>query len=79
MPIVYGFSPNLLPRPDDWGDWLRVSGHWFLDEQTEWQPPEELLRFLDLGKPPLYVGFGSMIDSQIKRAIPIVLEALRHT
>jgi sterol 3beta-glucosyltransferase len=79
IPIVYGFSSNLLPRPDDWGDWLKVSGHWFLDEQTEWQPPDELLRFLDAGKPPVYVGFGSMIDKQIRYATKIVLEALHHT
>jgi sterol 3beta-glucosyltransferase len=79
IPIVYGFSPNLLPRPYDWGEWLQVSGHWFLDEQLEWQPPEDLLRFLDAGKPPVYVGFGSMIDDQIKHATPIVLEALQRT
>jgi len=79
IPIVYGFSPNLLPRPDDWGDWLKVSGHWFLDEQSEWQPPEDLLRFLDTGERPVYVGFGSMIDNQIKYATNTVLEALRRT
>jgi sterol 3beta-glucosyltransferase len=79
IPLVYGFSPNLLPRPADWGDWLQVSGHWFLDEQTEWQPPDELVRFLDSGKPPVYIGFGSMIDEQIKQVTPVVLEALRAT
>jgi sterol 3beta-glucosyltransferase len=79
IPLVYGFSPNLLPRPADWGDWLQVTGHWFLDEQTEWQPPDELVRFLDSGKPPVYIGFGSMIDEQIKQVTPVVLEALRAT
>src|SRR4030042_2228044 len=66
LPIVYGFSPNLLPRPADWGDWLHVSGHWFLDEQSEWQPPDDLVRFLEAGNPPVYVGFGSIIDKQIR-------------
>jgi sterol 3beta-glucosyltransferase len=78
LPIVYGFSPNLLPRPGDWGEWLQVSGHWFMDDQLEWQPPEELLRFLEVGKPPVYVGFGSMVDEQIKRATQIVLGALQR-
>jgi sterol 3beta-glucosyltransferase len=79
LPIVYGFSSNLLPRPSDWGDWLHVSGHWFLDEQSEWRPPDDLVRFLEAGKPPVYVGFGSMIDKQIRRATPIVLKALQRT
>lgn len=77
-PIVYGFSPHLLPRPDDWGEWLQVSGHWFLDDQLEWQPPDDLLRFLEAGKSPVYVGFGSMVDEQIQRATSIVLGALQR-
>ena len=79
MPIVYGFSPNLLPRPEDWGEWLQVSGHWFSEVPPTWQPPQELQKFLEAGKPPLYVGFGSMVDEQIKRATPMLLSALQQT
>lgn len=79
QPIVYGFSPNLLPRPDDWGDWLQVTGYWFFDHSPTWQPPEELVRFLENGKPPVYVGFGSMVDEQMQRATRIVLGALQRT
>ncbi len=78
LPLVYGFSPNLLPPPDDWGDWLKISGHWFFDELPGWNPPGQLLRFLDGGKPPVYVGFGSMVDEQIKQATPVVLNALKR-
>jgi sterol 3beta-glucosyltransferase len=78
LPIVYGFSPNLLPPPDDWGEWIEVSGHWFLDAHAEWQPPPDLLRFLEAGKPPVYVGFGSMVDEQIMPATRIVLGALQR-
>jgi sterol 3beta-glucosyltransferase len=76
LPVVYGFSPILLPRPTDWGDWLQVSGHWFLDSQPGWQPPLHLLNFLEAGKPPVYIGFGSMVDEQIENATRIVLGAL---
>jgi len=79
QPIVYGFSPNLLPRPDDWGDWLRVAGHFFIERSPAWQPPDDLLRFMERGKPPIYVGFGSMVDEQIERATRIVLGALKRT
>ncbi len=78
MPIVYGFSPSLLPRPNDWGDWLQVSGHWFPDGQTEWQPSPDLLQFLEAGRPPVYIGFGSMVDEQIENASSIVLGALQR-
>ncbi len=78
LPLVYGFSPNLLPMPGDWGSWLKISGHWFFDELQGWNPPAELLRFLDAGRPPVYVGFGSMVDEQIKRATPVILQALKQ-
>lgn len=79
LPIVYGFSPTLLPSPSDWGEWLQVSGHWFLESQSEWQPPEDLLRFLVAGKSPVYIGFGSMVDEQIEAATRIVLGALQKS
>ncbi len=78
LPLVYGFSPNLLPRPDDWGEWLKVSGHWFLETRSGWQPPAELLRFMDAGSPPIYIGFGSMVDEQIQQSTPIILGALQR-
>jgi sterol 3beta-glucosyltransferase len=77
MPLLYGFSPNLLPAPEDWGDWIKLSGHWFLEQGAGWTPLEDLLRFLEAGEPPVYIGFGSMVDEQIRRVTPIVLAALR--
>jgi len=79
IPVVYGFSPTLLPRPLDWGEWLQVAGHWFFDETPAWQPTQELVRFLENGEPPVYVGFGSMVDAQIGPATRIVLGALQRT
>jgi sterol 3beta-glucosyltransferase len=79
IPLLYGFSPTLLPRPDDWGEWIQMSGHWFMDASSGWQPPIELERFLESGSPPVYIGFGSMVDDQIPSATRIVLEALQLT
>jgi UDP:flavonoid glycosyltransferase YjiC (YdhE family) len=56
-----------------------VTGYWFLDPPAEWQPPVELLRFLDGGPPPVYVGFGSMGDAEPERVTRMVLEALKQT
>jgi hypothetical protein len=30
-PVLYGFSPSVLPKPADWGDDIHVTGYWFLD------------------------------------------------
>ncbi|HET7090158.1 MAG TPA: glycosyltransferase [Anaerolineae bacterium] len=60
MPYLYGYSQHVVPKPPDWGEWLHVTGYWFLDSATEWQPPNNLHSFLSDGPPPVYVGFGSM-------------------
>jgi sterol 3beta-glucosyltransferase len=75
-PILYGYSPHVLPKPPDWGDWLHVTGYWFLEEMGDWQPPAELLEFLEGGPPPVSIGFGSMIDREAEEVTRLVIEAL---
>jgi UDP:flavonoid glycosyltransferase YjiC (YdhE family) len=69
---IYAYSPNVLPKPADWGEDVLVSGYWFLDCPT-WQMPADLKAFLGAGTPPIYVGFGSMpgIDSDGLTAIVV--------
>lgn len=78
-PVVYGFSQTVLPRPAEWNEGIHVTGFWFLDQQSQWQPPAELTQFLEAGPPPVYVGFGSMSDRDPEQVSRIVLEALRQT
>jgi sterol 3beta-glucosyltransferase len=73
---MYGFSPNLLPKPLDWDDRHHVAGYWFLDAPPAWQPTAELLRFLEAGPPPVYVGFGSMRQNDPEGRTRLVLRAL---
>lgn len=58
--VLYCYSPAVLPPPEDWGDWIHVTGYWFLDRPPDWRPPSGLVDFLESGPPPVYVGFGSM-------------------
>jgi len=30
-PILYGFSPSVIPKPPDWDHHIHVTGYWFLD------------------------------------------------
>jgi UDP:flavonoid glycosyltransferase YjiC (YdhE family) len=78
QPVVYGFSPAVVPRPADWGDWLSVTGYWFLDPPEDWTPPADLERFLDAGPPPLYVGFGSSPVADPGATYALLRDALRR-
>jgi len=75
-PILYGYSPSVIPVPPDWGDRIHVTGYWFLDPPVDWTPPPELTAFLRAGPPPIYVGFGSMSSRDPARTADLVLQAL---
>ena len=42
-----------------------------------WQPPGELIDFLDAGPPPVHIGFGSMSSRNPAETARVVLEAVR--
>lgn len=75
-PWLFAYSPSVVPKPADWPDDYHVTGYWFLDEALGWQPPAELERFLAAGPPPVYVGFGSMVDEDPERMTRLTLRAL---
>jgi Glycosyltransferase family 28 N-terminal domain. len=58
-PFIYGFSPNVVPTPDDWSPHHTVAGYWFLDDPDE-RLSSEIADFLTNGDPPVAIGFGSM-------------------
>jgi sterol 3beta-glucosyltransferase len=76
MPVLYGYSNHVLPRPKDWADNHHVTGYWFLDEPISWTPPADLVEFLNGGEAPVYIGFGSMNSRNPEKSGEIALEAL---
>lgn len=78
FPIIYGFSPLVIPPPADWHEQVQVSGYWFLDD-PRWQPPTDLLDFLDAGGPPIYIGFGSMSNRDPEGMTQLALSALEQS
>ncbi len=58
-PMLYGVSPSLLPRPDDWPSNALVCGQWLMPAKR-YSPPAPLSQFLAAGEAPIYIGFGSM-------------------
>jgi sterol 3beta-glucosyltransferase len=76
VPIIYGYSRHVVPKPADWDAHHHVTGYWFLDEAAGWAPPPEFVEFLNNGEAPVYIGFGSMINKNPGQVIETVIEAL---
>lgn len=76
MPVIYGFSPLVVPKPSDWGDHIEITGYWFLDKRADWQPPPDMVDFLEAGPAPVYIGFGSMSSRSPDETTDIALKAL---
>jgi sterol 3beta-glucosyltransferase len=78
QPMLFGFSPAVLPKPADWGDHLHLTGYWFPSQQTSFQPSAELTAFLQAGAPPISIGFGSMISPDPKAMLDLLLAAVKQ-
>jgi sterol 3beta-glucosyltransferase len=74
--ILNAFSEHVITRPADWGPELEVTGYWFIDSLPDWQPPPDLVRFLEAGPSPVYVGFGSMGLANPRATAALVAEAV---
>ena len=78
-PFLCAYSPSIVPRPTDWSDDIHVTGYWFLDAPTHWEPPAALQAFLDAGPPPVYIGFGSMTSADPVGVARLIVEALEQS
>jgi sterol 3beta-glucosyltransferase len=52
-PAVYEPNPLWEPRH-------RVVGYWFAQDPAGWEPPDDVLAFLEAGEPPVVVSLGAM-------------------
>jgi UDP:flavonoid glycosyltransferase YjiC (YdhE family) len=77
LPVLYGFSPSVIPPPPDWDADTHVTGYWFIDTAADWTPPSDLMDFLRAGPPPVYIGFGSMSTRKPEETADLVIQALR--
>jgi len=77
FPRLYGYSPSVLPPPPDWDADKLVTGYWFLDANQDWQPPQDLLNFLEAGPPPVYIGFGSLSSRDPQATTDLILRSVK--
>lgn len=78
-PILYAFSPSVVPRPADWRPDAHITGYWFPQGMNDWTPPQALLDYLAAGPKPLVVAFGSTTSRRLRGIGAMVLEALALT
>lgn len=78
VPVIQGFSEHVIPTQPEWGDHVHTTGYWTLDESS-WDPPAALVKFLEAGDPPVFIGFGSMPVPDPQGTTALILEALRRT
>ena len=80
QPTVISYSNYVFPRPTNWPEHVYTAGYWFLDEEPGWQPAAGLMDFLQAGKPPVYVGFGSVGNpTRAAQTTQLVIEALKRS
>jgi len=72
VPFAKLWSPALVPKPQDWGHHIDITGSVFLDlaapptpssllDAGGFKAPPELLSWLEEGPAPVFIGFGSMV------------------
>ncbi|KAJ6973616.1 hypothetical protein NC653_033829 [Populus alba x Populus x berolinensis] len=88
VPYGYIWSPHLVPKPkgaayrenvENWGPKIDVVGFCFLDLASNYEPPESLLKWLEAGQKPIYIGFGSLPLQEPEKMTQTIVEALEQT
>lgn len=71
-------SNYVFPQPQNRSKQTHHTGYWFLNEGDDWSPAESLQKFLQAGKPPVYIGFGSLGNpAQATQTTELVIDALK--
>ncbi|RKF61110.1 UDP-glucose,sterol transferase [Erysiphe neolycopersici] len=79
VPYTYLWSPTLVPKPEDWGPEINIVGFVFLDLASSYEPPEDLLNFINEGSTPIYIGFGSIVVDNPDGFTKMILDAVKLT
>lgn len=79
IPYTYCWSPALIPKPNDWGHEIDISGFYFLNLASAFTPDPDLAAFLAAGPPPVYIGFGSIVVDDPNALTRMIFDAVHLT
>lgn len=78
---IIAISPHVFVPNQCWKPQHKTSGYWFADSPEIWQPPQDLLTFLESGDAPLVISIGSISlpgHNDLKTA-RLFVEAIRES
>ncbi|KLT46416.1 UDP-Glycosyltransferase/glycogen phosphorylase [Cutaneotrichosporon oleaginosum] len=79
VPVIYGWSPSLLPKPEEWRENIDVVGFLTMPTTISYTPDKALCAFLAAGLPPIYIGFGSIVVKDPDALTHTILEAVKRS
>jgi len=71
------YSPHLCPRFSDYSDKVYLTGFWVLKPNPDHKLDDAIIRYLDAGSPPVYMGFGSMPLWDVKGLVSTFSDVLK--
>lgn len=66
----------MIPKPNDWGPHIDISGFYFLNLASSYTPEPDLAAFLEAGPPPVYIGFGSIVVDDPNAMTRLIFDAI---
>ena len=76
---LYGYSPSVVPNPSDWPTTARAVGYWLPDPPVAFDGDPDLVDFIAGGEPPVFIGFGSMVDDDPRALGSLITDAVART
>jgi sterol 3beta-glucosyltransferase len=77
IPFLYCWSPSVLPKPHDWPEYIDVTGYWFMEPDKNYKPDPKLVKWLEEGPKPIYIGFGSVTVEDPDGLTKTIFEAVK--
>ncbi|KAH7322330.1 hypothetical protein B0J17DRAFT_633377 [Rhizoctonia solani] len=74
VPWTYCISPTIIPKPADWMSNIGMA-HISISI-LGYDPPRELVEFIEAGEPPVYIGFGSIVLENSENTTKSILGAI---
>ena len=62
--IILPMSQEVVKPSHNWTNKNVISGYWYSESPLNYSPPEDLLEFIEAGKKPLFISFGSAAWSE---------------
>ncbi len=73
---LYTISPTIFNRPKFWPENAKVIGYHERIRTSNWEPDENLIKFIKKYNKLLFITFGSMMNTDPKQKTKIILELL---